>query len=52
MEICTAHPDHIAYVGRYCPACIEIEELKGEISSLLDTIEKLEAGWKTEEDKE
>jgi len=42
MEICTAHSDHIAYVGRYCPACIEIEELKGDITTLMDRIAKLE----------
>jgi len=42
MDICTAHVDHIAYNGRYCPACSEIEELKGDITTLLDRIAKLE----------
>jgi len=46
MEICTEHVEQIVFNGRYCPACSQIEELKGEVTALLDRIAKLE------EDKE
>jgi len=42
MEICTEHVEQIVFDGRYCPACSEIEELKGDITTLMDRIAKLE----------
>jgi len=42
MEICTEHVERIAYNGKYCPACNQIEALKGDMTTLLDRIAELE----------
>ncbi len=43
MDICSAHGEEIAYV-KNCPACDEITDLKREIDSLKERIERLEEG--------
>jgi len=43
MDICTNHDgESIAYVGRTCPACKQVERLQEEISSLKDDVNNLE----------
>jgi len=42
MNVCDNHLSEIAYEGRLCPACKEIEDLKEEVETLKETIAKLE----------
>lgn len=36
MNICSEHGDDIAFVGKYCPACAEIEKLEEEHQQALE----------------
>lgn len=38
MDICSEHGDDIAYSGRYCPACSQIEELNIDHETEIDRI--------------
>ena len=42
MDICTKHGTDIAFDVRNCPACDEVEDLKGKITDLQDKIATLQ----------
>lgn len=48
MEICGEHGDDIAYSGRNCPACSQIDDLKSDYE---DRISKLEEDFKDVDSK-
>lgn len=39
MDICGEHGDEIAYAGRDCPACAQIEDLNKEHNMIVEDLE-------------
>lgn len=40
MDICGEHGDEIAYAGRECPACEQVERLQDEYKETIDNLEQ------------
>ena len=40
MDICGEHGEEIAYVGRDCPACEQVESLKDEYETTISGLEQ------------